>query len=292
MGFSIKELIKNCIPDKIYLKIIYKRVLGKRLNLSNPQTFNEKIQWLKLYDRNPEYTTMVDKYEVKEYVADKIGEQYIIPTLGVWDRFDDIDFDKLPDQFVLKCTHDSGGLVICRDKAKLDKIEAKRKIEASLKRNYYYPGREWPYKNVNPRIIAEEYMKDSETDELKDYKFFCFNGEPVYCQVISDRSTNETIDFFDMDWKHQEFTGLALPHKLFSSHPVPVPVTFYQMINTAKKLSEKIPFVRVDFYEVNNKMYFGEVTFYPASGFGVFTPEQWNISLGQMIQLPEKRKSE
>lgn len=148
------------LPDKMYLKICYKLATGKKLDLKNPQTFNEKLQWLKLYDRKPEYTRMVDKYEAKKYVAEKIGEEYIIPTLGVWDHFDEIDFDSLPDQFVLKCTHDSGGLVIVRDKAKLDKVAAKQKIEKSLKRNYYYSGREWPYKDVKPRIIAEKYMED------------------------------------------------------------------------------------------------------------------------------------
>ena len=162
------------MSDEAYLKFMYKLKMKRKLNLSDPQTFNEKLQWLKIYDRKPEYTTMVDKYEAKKYVADIIGEEYIIPTLGVWDRFEDIDFDELPDQFVLKCTHDSGGLVICRDKSKLDLKAAKKKINKSLKRNYYWIGREWPYKNVRPRIIAEKFMTDPTSDDLQDYKFFFF----------------------------------------------------------------------------------------------------------------------
>ena len=165
----------NCLPDSAYLKLVYRQSVGKKLNLKNPQTFNEKLQWLKLYDRRPEYTRMVDKYEAKRYVAERIGEEYIIPTFGVWDRFDDIDFERLPNQFVLKCTHDSGGLVVCRDKSRLDFQVARKKIEKSLKTNYYLHSREWPYKNVKPRIIAEQYMEDESTEGLlvlMDYKFY------------------------------------------------------------------------------------------------------------------------
>lgn len=275
---------------EIYLKKVFKLRVGIKLNLNTPRTFTEKLQWLKIHDHKPQYTTMVDKYEVKKYVADKIGEQYIIPTLGVWESFDEINFNKLPNQFVLKCTHDSGGLVICRNKIQFDKQAARRKISKSLKRNYYYLGREWPYKNVPPRIIAEQYMKDSETSELRDYKFFCFNGEPIYCQVISDRSSVETIDFYDMEWTHQPFTGLALPRKPFSEVSISVPRTFEKMKKSAKVLSKDIPFVRVDFYEINGEMYFGELTFYPASGFGEFSPDEWNYKLGDMITLPKIQK--
>lgn len=186
--------------DEKCLGFWYKYRFGTRLNLKNPKTFNEKIQWLKLYDRNPLYTTMVDKYEAKKYVASIIGEEYIIPTLGVWDKFDDIDFDKLPNQFVLKCTHDSGGLAVCKDKKVFDINAARKRINRSLKRNFYWIGREWPYKDVRPRIIAEQYMENSDgRTELSDYKFYCFNGKPEYCHVISDRTQNETMDFFDMN---------------------------------------------------------------------------------------------
>ena len=276
------------MSDKEFLQRYWKARFGVELNLKNPQTFFEKIQWLKLYNRKPEYTIMVDKYTAKKYVADKIGKQYIIPTLGVWNKFEDIDFDKLPNQFVLKCTHDSRGLVICRDKSKLDIKAAQKKISRSLNINYYMCGREWAYKNVKPRIIAEKYMEDSQSEDLRDYKFFCFNGEPAFCQVVSDRTTNESIDFFDMEWNHQEFTGLSLPSKPFSSSPVPVPAQFEEMKKIAKILAEKIPFVRVDLYEVNGKVYFGELTLYPASGFGSFEPDKYNLIVGKMLKLPKK----
>ena len=276
------------ISDEQYLKMRLEDLFGSKPDLENPRTFCEKLQWLKLHDRNPAYTAMVDKYEVKRHVAEKIGEQYIIPTIGVWDSFDEIDFDALPEQFVLKCTHDSGGLVICRDKSNFDMAKARQKINRSLKRNYYYLGREWPYKNVKPRIIAEKYMEDSGSEELKDYKFFCFEGVPGYCQVISDRSTNEKIDFFDMSWNHQPFVGvIGLTLDVGNSDvPVSKPVSFETMKELSQKLAAGIPFCRVDFYEVNGQLFFGEVTFYPASGFGKFTPDEWNTILGDRIHLP------
>ena len=201
------------LSDEKFIKLEYYACIGKKLNLKNPQTFNEKLQWLKLYDHKPEYTTMVDKYLAKKYVADKIGEEYIIPTLGIYDHFDEIDFDALPEQFVLKCTHDSGGLVICRDKSKLDVESAKNKIKKSLKRNYFWSGREWPYKNVKPRIIAEEYMVDESGYELKDYKFFCFRGIPkflyVACDMFHDRQAQ--IGFFDIEG-NTNLERLNIPH--------------------------------------------------------------------------------
>ena len=215
------------IPDRAYIQMYYFAHFKKFCNLKNPKTYNEKLNWLKLHDKNPIYTRIVDKFEAKEYVKNIIGDQYIIPTLGVWDNFDDIDFDKLPQQFVLKCTHDSEGLVIVKDKDKLDKEMAKNKIESALKQNFFYIGREWPYKNVKPRIIAEKYMEDHIDGELRDYKFYCFSGKPLYCQVISDRSTNETIDFFDMNWKHMEFTGLEKPYYPHSKLEIPRPTQFF-----------------------------------------------------------------
>ena len=275
------EALKHYIPDSIYLKIIFKKIMHKSLNLDNPQTFNEKLQWLKLYDRKPEYTTMVDKYAVKKYVADIIGEEYIIPTLGVWNHFDEIDFDKLPNQFVLKCTHDSGGLVICKDKAILDKVAAKKKLETSLKNNYYWGGREWPYKNVKPRIIAEKYM----ADDLCDYKLFCFDGVPRLTLVCSERFTKDGLkeDFYDEAWNHLNLQRPAHGNVLL---PIARPKQYELMKELAAKLSEKIPFVRIDFYEIHNNVYFGEITFYPASGFEGFKPEEWDLKLGEWIQLP------
>ena len=283
--------IDGLILDKLYLQMLYRRVFNKKLNLKNPKTFNEKLQWMKLYDRRPEYTTMVDKYAVKEYVAKIIGEEYIIPTLGVWDKPEEIDWESLPDQFVLKCTHDSGGLVICRDKSKLDIDAAIKKLRKSLKRNYYKAGREWPYKNVPRRIIAEKYMEvNPKVKDLPDYKWFCFNGEPTYCQVIQDRSSVETIDFFDTNWKHQEFVGLNPAAGPAAVEPA-CPANLETQIKIARDLSKGIPFSRIDLYFVDNKSWFGEITLYPTSGTsGTFTPEKYNEILGNMIKLPGEKR--
>ena len=278
----------NFLSDKQYLELVYYARVGHILHLDNPRMFTEKIQWLKLYDRKPEYSLMVDKYEAKKYVAKKIGKEYIIPTLGVWDKFDDIDFDFLPEQFVLKCTHDSGGLVICRDKKFLDVNLAKKKIEKSLRRNYYKHSREWPYRNVKPRIIAETYMTNGLDCDLVDYKMHCFNGNPMYCQVIQGRTTHQTIDFYDMEWNRMDFTGLHSP-----DHPYPhgeylsEPSKFILMKNLARCLSKELKYSRIDFYLVNDNVFFGEITFYPVGGFGCFEPQEWDVQLGNMIQIPE-----
>lgn len=271
----------NFLPDKVFLKMRYRLEMGKKLNLKNPQTFNEKLQWLKLYDRNPEYTKMVDKYEVRKYIAEKIGEEYLIPLLGVWDKFDDIDFDSLPNQFVLKCTHDSGGLVICKDKSQLDINAAKKKINKCLKRNFYYLTREWPYKNVKPRIIAEKFMVDESGTELKDYKLFCFDGEPKVLYVATDRPYNTKFDFFDMEFNHLPFTN-AHPN---SDKEIKRPLGLTEMAELAGKLSKGIKQVRIDFYDINGKVYFGEMTFYHMSGFYSFEPEKWDYKFGKMIKL-------
>lgn len=274
------------LDDEKYLKKIFFSHMGKELDLANPKTYNEKLQWLKLYDHNPLYTQLVDKYEVKKIVSQIIGEEYIIKTLGVWNSFGDIDFDCLPDQFVLKCTHDSGGVVICHDKSTLNMVETKEIIEKSLKKNFYLQGREWPYKNVKPRIIAEEYKEDSSTKELRDYKFFCFDGEVKALFIASDRqvSGEETkFDFFDMNYKHLPFTNghpnaKKLPEK---------PQSFDEMKVLAAKLSKGFPHVRVDFYEVDGKIYFGELTFSHWSGLMPFDPEEWDYIFGSWISLPE-----
>ena len=263
--------------------------MGKMLHLKNPQTFSEKIQWLKLYNRKPEYTMMVDKYAVKEYVADIIGKQYIIPTIGIWDNPEDIEWNLLPDQFVLKTTHGGGnkGVVICKDKATFDKKEAINRLQKSLKQDIYRNFREWPYKNVRRRIIAEQFMENhgKPTNELTDYKFYCFNGTPKYCQVIKNRHENETIDFFDMEWRHQDFIGLNTTVKKNAATTPEKPLHFKEMKELSTKLSNGIPFSRIDLYEINNRTYFGEITFFPRSGFGSFRPDNYNKILGKMIIL-------
>lgn len=269
------------MDDESYLKFVYRVALGKKLNLENPKTFNEKLQWLKLHNRKDIYISMVDKYEAKKYVADRIGDEYIIPTLGVWDNFDRIDFDSLPDQFVLKCTHDSGGLVICRDKSQLDKTAARKKIEHSLKRNFYWFGREWPYKNVKPRIIAEKYMEDSCTSELMDYKFFCFMGNVEYLYV-SNTSLHK-IQYFNAEFKPMSIDRYG--YMPFEILPVK-PLNFEKMKDLAQQLSQSIPHIRVDFYEINGRVFFGELTFYTGSGFAMFKNIQWDETLGKSLVLP------
>ena len=270
--------IFNCLSDKTYLKLMYRLRIGKKLNLDNPKTFNEKLQWLKLYDRKPEYTNLVDKYEVKKIVADKIGEEYIIPTLGVWDKFDDIDFDKLPNQFVLKCTHDSGGLVICKDKSQFNVKSAKKRINKCLKRDYFKHGREWPYKNVKPRIIAEEYIGT----DLVDYKFLCNNGKVKNMFTCSGRGEGRLfVDFFDLNWNHLDFER----HYPNSEIELKKPKKFEKMIELSEILSKELLFVRIDFYNIDGKIYFGEITFYPGSGFEEFTPDEWDLKLGEFLEL-------
>lgn len=279
------------LPDKTYLQLLYRFKMGHRLDLNHPKTFTEKIQWLKLYNRRPEYTLMVDKYAVKKYVADIIGEKYIIPTLGVWDKPEDIDWDALPNEFVLKTTHGggSGGVVICKDKKTFDRNKAILTLRDSMNCDIYRSLREWPYKDVKKRVLAEKYMapKDMVNNpiyDLSDYKFFCFNGEPKYCQVIRDRHSKESIDFYDMNWRHQEFVGLN-PIASNGINPVPRPLLLDDMICICHKLSENMKFVRIDMYVIDNRIYFGEITFYPASGMGLFNPDKWNEELGNLISL-------
>ena len=280
---GMKGWIK-CFDDETYLKLMYWANTGKKLNLDNPRTFNEKLQWLKLHDYKPEYSTMVDKYEAKKWVASRIGEEYVIPTLGVWDSFDEIEFDKLPNQFVLKCTHDSGGLVICKDKNRLNIKKAKRKIESSLKRNYFVVGREYPYKNVKPRIIAEQYMEDMTTKELRDYKIFTFDGIAKALFIVSNRQNGKTsADYFDINFKPLDFTW-GYPH----SKVKPLkPECFDEMVKAAEILAKGTVELRVDFYEVNGKAYFGEMTFFDGSGFDRFDPDEWDNKFGEMIKLPD-----
>ena len=275
------------IPDELYLRILYRVRTGKKLNLKSPKSFNEKLQWLKLNYRKPIQTQMVDKYEVKDYVKSLIGDEFVIPTIGVWDTFEEIDFESLPDSFVLKCTHDSGGLVICKDKSQLDWNSVGRRIKRSLKKNYYWNSREWPYKNVQPRIMMEPYLVDETANsmglkQLPVYKFFCFSGNPYMIQTIqNDKLPDESIDYFNCNW---EWLNLRQNHPN-SKNRMPAPERLAEMVKIAEKLSQGFPFIRVDLYQVNGKVFFSEYTFYSDSGLAAFSPDKWDSELGEMIVL-------
>ena len=281
---SLLYRFARLFPDGLFLKLLFPLRTGYKLNLKAPQTFNEKLQWLKLYDRNPEYSKMVDKVEAKKYVADIIGDDHIIPTLAVYDKVEDIDFDTLPDRFVLKCTHDSGGIVICKDKATLDKQAAIEKLRRGLEQNYFYQNREWPYKNVKPRIIAEVYMDGGE--ELLDYKFMCYNGVCKNLFVCTGRAKHDLrVDFFDTKWQHLPFYR-KYPN---ADYEIPKPENLDEMILCANDIASKVrcPFVRIDLYSINGKIYFGEITFFPGSGMEFFEPIEWDYTLGSYINLPK-----
>lgn len=276
------------MPDKPYLQLYYLTKLKKVLHLKNPQSFNEKLQWLKLYDRKKIYTTMVDKYEAKRYVAERIGEEYIIPTLGVWERVEDIDFDALPSKFVLKCTHDSGGLIVCRDKSKLDLEKTKKILRKSLRNDFYIEAREWPYKNVKRRIIAETYMEDeSQKKGLIDYKFYCFDGKPQFLYISKglEDHANASISFLNLDWSFADFQ--RSDYKGFEELPEK-PAGYETMLKLAERLSAGFSFLRVDLYEIGGKIYFSELTFTPCGGTMRFAPAEWDDEIGKMFTLPPK----
>lgn len=285
LRFRILDLF-SWIPDEPWLKLLFRIKNGYWMDFKSPKTFNEKIQWLKVYGYKPEYTQMVDKYEVKKYVADKIGKQYVIPTLGLWNRPEEIDWDILPNKFVLKTTHGGGscGVVICKDKSSLDINQAIKELNISMSFTAGNSYREHPYMGVKKRVIAEKFLEENGKDDLWDYKFYCFNGEPKYCQVIRNRSSEETIDFYDMGWKHQESVGLNTIANNGAT-PVPRPSNLEDMKAVCRALAKEMPFVRIDLYEVGKREYFGEITFYPAGGFGEFAPKEWNTKLGDMINL-------
>lgn len=285
LSLSAHGLLK-WVPDKIYLRLMYRAHMGQKLDLKGPKTFNEKLQWLKLYDRNPLYTTMVDKYAVKQYVAERIGQQHLIPTLGIWERFEDIDFASLPDQFVLKTTHDSGGIVICTDKRQLDLVAAQEKMQRCLQRNYYRRSREWPYKNVKPRIIAEAFMTDESGAELKDYKIFNFGGVPKLIQLDFDRFCGHKRNLYSVDWKRLD---VEYKYPGDARRFVSPPDGLDEMLELARVLSGELPFVRTDFYIINGKIYFGELTFFPEGGFGSFSSDELALQLGEQIILPAPR---
>ena len=276
--------ILRILPDKIYLQLVFFKHFRRFINFKNPQTFNEKIQWLKIHDRKPEYTMMVDKYLVKNFVAAKLGEEHIVPTIGAWNHPNEIDFDKLPNQFVLKWNHDSGSVVVCKDKKNFDLQSALKKLAEGDKRTGFWYGREWPYKNVSPKIIAETFLDDDGHVPI-DYKVYCFNGEPYKVMLCLDRDKDEPTKFysFDFEWnllKHN-LRGRNAP----KGFTLPKPKSLDLMYESAKKLSQGIPFVRVDFYDLNGHMYFGEITLYPDSGFDSAILPEIDKMYGSMIKL-------
>jgi hypothetical protein len=282
-----KKDLLNGLPDRPFLKLDYRFATNEALDLENPKTFDEKMNWLKLYNRRPEYTQMVDKYEVRQYVEEKIGAEYLIPLYDVWDSVEEIEWDSLPNQFVLKTTHDSGGVVICEDKESFDREAAKETLSQSLDYNYFNEGREWPYKNVKPRIIAEKYM-ESANEEFKDYKFFCFNGTVKMTQVLTDINSDEKVsqNFYDRDWNLMPLEEGSFPN---SSEAMDPPYNYEKMIEIAETLAEDIPFVRVDLYEIDREIYFGEMTFFPNKGQNTFEPEEYNNILGSWLKLPDEK---
>lgn len=271
------------MPDKLYLKLMYRSQLGEKLNLKEPKTLNEKLQWIKLYDRKPEYTKMVDKYAARAYIAEKAGADYLVPLVGgPWDSFEEIDFDKLPEQFVLKCTHDSGGVVICKDKATFDREKAREKITRSLKRDYYLTSREWPYKDVPRKIVAEAFLVDESGIELKDYKIFCFNGRAEYVEVDFNRHIEHKLNPYDFDWNPLNFCDKS---KNDYGANIPKPMRLEDMRRIAEKISADFPFLRVDFYSIYDKIYIGELTLFPGSGFIQFEPRSMDLKYGKMLDL-------
>lgn len=285
----VKTGILNGLSDEKYVSLMYKVHVGKKLNLDNPKGFNEKLQWLKLYDHNPAYIEMVDKIDAKKYVAHIIGEEFIIPTIQVWDSVEEIDFSSLPNKFVIKCSHDSGSVVVCKDKNQLNIKEVKKKLQHGMRRNLYYWGREWPYKSVKPRILAEKYLDDG-NKELIDYKFMCFNGKVKCLFTVTNRFSggNMHVTFYDIDWNIMPFAR----HYGVDSAPIDKPKSFDKMVELSEKLSTGLTFARIDFYEVEGKPYFGEITLCPGNGIEKFSPDVWDYKIGDMMVLPKEKVSE
>lgn len=291
-----KKALRRCLinhlaplvkSDRKFIELKWKQEFGHALNLSNPQTFNEKLQWLKLFDRKPIYTKMVDKYEAREYILSKVGEAYIVPLLGVWDRPDQIQLKDLPQKFVLKCTHDSGGVIVCKDKSMMDEEDILSRLNRYYSKNYYVTNREWPYKNVTKRVIAEEYLGDN----LQDFRLYCFNGEVKLIYSYTNKSAADGskpepsyCDIFDKDWTPLPFHQHYLP-----SGYVEKPKELGTMIELAEKLSGGTHFLRVDFFDIGGKIYVGELTFFPGAGLASFYPDCWDKTLGDLLLLPKDK---
>ncbi|MEJ6951736.1 ATP-grasp fold amidoligase family protein [Natronospora cellulosivora (SeqCode)] len=283
--FLMEKKMFRIIPDSVFLKFKYRVKMGKRLNINNPINYNEKLQWLKLNYRIPNYSNLVDKYKVRDYIKKNIGNKYLIPLLGIYNNFEEIDFDSLPNQFVIKPTHTSGDIYICKDKSDIDLRKLKRKIDSWLNKNYFWVHREWPYKKIKPRIICEKYMFDDSGGGLKDYKFFCFNGEPKAMFVATNRGIDTRFDFFDLNFNKYP----VVQHYKNATKKIEKPIGFETMIQLSKKLSSNMPHVRVDFYDINGDIYFGELTFYHFSGFEMFEPDTYDEIFGSWLKLPKPR---
>lgn len=283
-----KEKVIKLIPDKVFLRYKYYRIMKKWLSFNNPKTFNEKIQWLKVYDRNEIYTNFVDKYEVRKFISKEFGDKYLIPLINVYDNVEEVNFNDLPKQFVLKCTHDSGGIVICKDKDLLNIDNAKKLLQNFIDRNYFYEWREWPYKNIKPRIICEKYMIDEKQQDIMDYKLMCFNGKVKCILVCSNRDSVQGVNmnFYDIFWNEMDLTR---PKHKPKNGKIKKPINLEKMITMAEKIASEKPFIRVDFYEINEQLYFGEITLYPGAGFEKFSPEEYDNILGSWIELPNKK---
>lgn len=274
------------LADREFIQLMYPLVMEKNIDLEHPQTFNEKIQWLKLNDHRPEYTVLVDKYRVRDYIAKNFGNQYLIPLLGVWEDPDEIDFDTLPEQFVLKCNHNSGlGMCICKNRADLNTEQVRRNLKKGLKENYYLRGREWPYKNVPRKILCEKYMTAQDGAEIIDYKVHNFNGTPQFILVCSQRFSEKGLceDFYTIQWDKMDVKRPETPN----SGEIKKPRNLDKMLEISRQISSGYPFIRTDFYEIDGKLYFGEITLYPASGWAKFDPEEYDMIFGNMLKLPE-----
>ena len=289
-GLYVKAYNKKIwLPNKQYQKLQYYLNTGKRLNIKNPKLYQEKIQWLKLYYHNPIMTTLVDKAGVRDYIKSTIGEEYLVPVYGIYDKWSDIDFDALPNEFVIKCTHDSGSVSICKNKSNWDKIKAREIIEKSLSMNYFWRAREWAYKNVKPRIIIEEYLKDNKFEDAPDYKFFCFDGKVRMFRINTGRHSKEGLksNFYELPWKRMDIGEQGYANNLEEET---MPAQFEKMVQLAELLSNGFPHVRIDFNYINDKIYFGEFTFYHNGGRHLFNPYESNIAIGNWLKLPKKIK--
>ncbi len=280
--------VRSITPPLWYIRCQYRFRLNKKLNIRDPKTFNDKIQWMKLNLHEEIYTKMADKYEVRNIVKEKIGEEYLVPLAvnSPIKKVEEIDFESLPEKYVIKCTHDSGSAIIIKDGKKINKEKIKKKLRKCLRRNYYWIGREWAYKNIEPRIIIENYLQDDDSEELRDYKIFCFNGEPKFIQVDFDRHSSHKRHIYSPDWKYMGFTSM---YPTYPDVIIPRPDNLEKMMDIARSLSNGLPHVRVDLYNTGSRIYFGELTFYHGSGFEIYDPIEWDLKIGDMLKLPEDK---